>query len=87
MVNRELETLEVRKQQTTYITSNIMYICTYILVSFHTYYSVFDLPRTGYRSEVLTNWYVSRSFAGARLYARLLFQVLHNLQHTHKPSS
>ena len=30
-VNRELETLEVRKQQTTYITSKIMYICTYLL--------------------------------------------------------
>ena len=28
MVNRELETLEVRKQQTTYIASNIMYLCT-----------------------------------------------------------
>ena len=30
MVNRELETLEVRKQQTTYIASNITYVCMYV---------------------------------------------------------
>ena len=31
-VNRELETLEVRKQQFTYIASNITYVYMYIIM-------------------------------------------------------